>query len=166
MARNTYSAGKRQREQAKQRKKKDKAERRRSNMEGGGGDIPIASAEDIQAGAMITPEEAAAQAVDPTVHATPGGEEAAQRVHGVPVRLFVGGLNWRATEADLRAAFEKLGPVNDAIIVTDRDTGDSRGFGFVTMADRRDAAKAVKQLSGTELDGRTIVVKPATERRR
>lgn len=166
MARNTYSAGKRQREQLKARKKKDKAERRRSNKEKGGGEIPIASVDEIQGGAMLTVEETVAAATDPTGHTAPGGEEGVQRTHGVPVRLFVGGLNWRATEADLRAAFEKLGPVNDAIIVTDRDTGDSRGFGFVTMADRRDAAKAVKDLSGTELDGRTIVVKPATERRR
>lgn len=164
MARNTYSAGKRQREQAKQRKKKDKEERRRTLRDKGGGEIPIATVEEIQGGVMISAEEAAAQAVDTTSHAVPG--EDPTRGRSVPVRLFVGGLNWRATEADLRIAFEKLGVVNDAVIVTDRDTGDSRGFGFVTMADRKDAAKAVKELSGTEMDGRTIVVKPATERRR
>ncbi|MBL4686678.1 MAG: hypothetical protein JKY37_18925 [Nannocystaceae bacterium] len=164
MARNTYSAGKRQRERAKQLKKKDKEARRQQNRGRGDDDnIPIATVEELQGGVMISAEEAAAQGAG-LVSEPAEGE--ARRTGGVPVRLFVGGLNWRATEADLRALFEKLGPVNDAVIVTDRDTGDSRGFGFVTMADRRDASKAVKDLSGSEVDGRTIVVKPATERRR
>lgn len=163
MARNTYSAGKRQRERAKQLKKKEKEHRRQQNRGRGDDDIPIATVEELQGGAMISPEEAAAQGAGLVTEPVEGE---ARRTGGVPVRLFVGGLNWRATEADLRTLFEKLGPVNDAVIVTDRDTGDSRGFGFVTMADRRDASKAVKDLSGTEVDGRTIVVKPATERRR
>ena len=59
-----------------------------------------------------------------------------------------------------------FGKVSDAAVVTDRDTGKSRGFGFVTMADRKDAAKAIDEMNGAELDGRAIVVNMATERRR
>ena len=56
--------------------------------------------------------------------------------------------------------------VTEAIIVKDRDTGRSRGFGFVVMTDRKDASKAIDKLNGAELDGRNIVVNVATERSR
>ena len=58
-----------------------------------------------------------------------------------------------------------FGEVSDAVVIEDRDTGRSRGFGFVTMADRKDASKAIDAMDGSELDGRTIVVNVATERR-
>ena len=83
----------------------------------------------------------------------------------IPSRLFIGGLSWNTTADDLRAAFEKIGAVADAAVVTDRDTGKSRGFGFVTMADRRDASRAIDEMDGADLDGRNIVVNVATERR-
>ena len=57
-------------------------------------------------------------------------------------------------------------PVADAIVMRDRDTGKSRGFGFVTMESRKDAAKAVQTLNGAELDGSNLVVSVATERSR
>ena len=82
-------------------------------------------------------------------------------------RLFVGNLSWDTQEDDLIAAFEQDGRrVDNARIMTDRDTGKSRGFGFVTMADRRDASKAIEGMDGAELDGREIVVNVATERKR
>ncbi|MBK8262103.1 MAG: RNA-binding protein [Nannocystis sp.] len=84
----------------------------------------------------------------------------------MPSRLFVGGLSQSTSTLDLRTMFETFGPVDDAIVVTDRDMGESRGFGFVTMADRRDAAIATRELSGREVDGRTLVVRPATDRTR
>jgi RNA recognition motif-containing protein len=158
MARSNYSAGKRQREREKERKKKEKAERQRDRSTGGGGDIPIATADEIQGGSMMSVEE-----VMRSVH---GRNNDADRAHTIPSRLFVGGLNWRVTADQLRSTLEEFGPVTDVIIVTDRDTGDSRGFGFVTMADRKDAAEAIRKLDGKDLEGRTLVVRQATERQR
>ena len=60
----------------------------------------------------------------------------------------------------------EFGVVSDAVIVADRDTGKSRGFGFVTMENRKDATKAIDALHESELDGRIIVVNVATERSR
>jgi RNA recognition motif-containing protein len=84
----------------------------------------------------------------------------------IPARLFVGGLSHSTTDADLKAAFEEFGPVSDAVVVTDRDTGSSRGFGFVTMENRKDAPRAIAGLNDTVLDGRTIAVNVATDRQR
>jgi len=81
-------------------------------------------------------------------------------------KLFVGGISWNTSEAGLREAFEQYGEVVEATIVVDRDTGRSRGFGFVVFADDGDAIKAVESLNGTELDGRTIRVDEAHERSR
>jgi RNA recognition motif-containing protein len=159
MGRNTYSAGKRQREANKARKKRDKSDRRRRNREDDNdGEIRIVTADEIQGGDLRSPEE--------VVRAVLEGPAIPRSAPGIPCRLFVGGLSWGTSVDDLRKAFEKLGAVNDAVVVTDRDTGDSRGFGFVTMADRKDAAQAIRKLNGTELDGRTLVVKQATERTR
>jgi len=72
------------------------------------------------------------------------------------MKLFVGGLSWNTTREGLRAAFEAYGEVADAVVVMDRDTGRSRGFGFVTFANDEDATKALAGLNGATLDGRTI----------
>jgi RNA recognition motif-containing protein len=79
-------------------------------------------------------------------------------------KLFVGGLSWNTTSEQLKAAFEAIGPVTDAVVITDRETGRSRGFGFVTYANDADGDKALADLSGTMLDGRAIKVDAATER--
>ena len=79
-------------------------------------------------------------------------------------KLFVGSLSWDTTGAALEEAFKAYGEVEEAIIVKDRDSGQSRGFGFVTMANRKDAPKAIEALHDSELDGRRIVVNVATER--
>ena len=76
-------------------------------------------------------------------------------------KLFVGGLPYRTTGDELRDAFAQAGEVASASIVTDRETGRSRGFGFVEMANDADAATAVDKLNGSELDGRKIVVSEA-----
>ena len=80
-------------------------------------------------------------------------------------KLFVGGLALATTEESLRALFESCGEVVEAKVITDRETGRSRGFGFVTYADDDQARAAVEELSDTELDGRTIRVDLAQERR-
>lgn len=81
------------------------------------------------------------------------------------VKLFIGGLSFSTSSDRLREAFAAIGPVESANVVTDRDTGRSRGFGFVEMASAEDANAAVERLNGTNLDGRTIkveIAKPST----
>lgn len=80
------------------------------------------------------------------------------------MKLFVGGLSWDTTDASLRQAFEPWGEVADAKVVTDRETGRSRGFGFVTMADEASGKTAQAQMDGKTLDGRTIKVDAAQAR--
>ena len=63
-------------------------------------------------------------------------------------RLFVGGLAWATDDDGLRAAFEQFGEVTDAKVITDRDSGRSRGFGFVTFRDGRDAEDAARDMHG------------------
>ena len=157
MARNNYSAGKRQRERERERKKREKAQRRAENR-AGAGDIPTATVDELQGGNLMS--------IDEVMRTMQGGvPDEEKETRKIPSRLFVGGLDWRVTGDQLRATFEKIGPVSDAIVVLDRDTGDSRGFGFVTMSDHKDAAEVIKKLDGTELEGRTLVVRQAEERR-
>jgi RNA recognition motif-containing protein len=79
-------------------------------------------------------------------------------------KLFVGGLSWDTSDQSLRAAFERYGDVTDAKVITDRDSGRSRGFGFVTLAEASAATEAMSQMDGADLDGRTIRVNEANER--
>ncbi|HNT27042.1 MAG TPA: RNA-binding protein [bacterium] len=74
------------------------------------------------------------------------------------VQIYVGNLPFSATEGDLRSAFEKFGAVSSAKIVTDRDTGRAKGFGFVEMADQAAADKAISSLDGADMGGRNIKV--------
>lgn len=74
------------------------------------------------------------------------------------VQIYVGNLPFSATEGDLRSAFEKFGAVSSAKIVTDRDTGRAKGFGFVEMADQAAADKAISSLDGSDMGGRNIKV--------
>lgn len=78
------------------------------------------------------------------------------------MKIFVARLDFNTESEDLREVFEEFGQVDDANVVMDRDTGRSRGFGFVEMPDDEAAQKAIDELDGTELDRRTIVVKKAT----
>ena len=81
-------------------------------------------------------------------------------------RLFCGGLAWATSTEDLQEAFEAFGEVTDAKVVSDRETGRSRGFGFVTFATDEAAASARDQMDGASLGGRTIRVDVAQERER
>ena len=78
-------------------------------------------------------------------------------------KLYVGNLPWRATEAGLKEVFGSFGKVLSVSIVTDRDTGRSRGFGFVEMDDA-DMTKALEGANGREIDGRQLRVSEARER--
>ena len=81
-------------------------------------------------------------------------------------KLFVGGLSWDTTSAELQTAFAACGDVVEAKVVTDRDSGRSRGFGFVTYQDASSATRAVEELNGSTLDGRSIRVDLANDRPR
>jgi cold-inducible RNA-binding protein len=72
--------------------------------------------------------------------------------------LFVGSLAYATTDDTLKAHFEQIGPVESARVITDRETGRSKGFGFVEYQNDADNQKAVDQLDGKDLDGRTINV--------
>ena len=76
-------------------------------------------------------------------------------------KLFVGGLAFSTSDARLREVFSQAGSVESASVVTDRDTGQSRGFGFVEMATAEDAAEAIKKFNGQTVDGRTLKVEAA-----
>jgi RNA recognition motif-containing protein len=75
--------------------------------------------------------------------------------------IFVGNLDFGATEDSLRSLFERFGAVDRVHIVTDRDTGRSRGFAFVEMSDAGEAERAIAGLNGTNLGGRTLNVNEA-----
>lgn len=81
-------------------------------------------------------------------------------------KLFVGSLSWGTTESDLENAFGRFGEISEIKIITDRDTGRSRGFGFVTFADAAAADSAMEEMNGVSLDGRTITVNEARDRNR
>lgn len=79
-------------------------------------------------------------------------------------KLYVGNLSFRVTSEDLQEYFGAAGAVESANVVFDRETGRSRGFGFVEMASEDDANNAIAQFNGTEYDGRNIVVNEARPR--
>src|SRR5260370_11682789 len=80
------------------------------------------------------------------------------------MRLYVGGLPYQTTEQDLIDLFSQGGEVASATVITDRDTGRSKGFGFVEMNNEQEARSAIDRLNGTILGERTIVVNEARER--
>ncbi|RIB08126.1 hypothetical protein C2G38_2022237 [Gigaspora rosea] len=80
------------------------------------------------------------------------------------VKLFVGGLSWGTDDYTLRNRFEEYGNVEDAVVICDRDTGRSRGFGFVTFSSNEEAECAIQNMNEQEFDGRTVKVDRASER--
>ncbi|MGA7761135.1 MAG: RNA-binding protein [Candidatus Binataceae bacterium] len=81
----------------------------------------------------------------------------------MPAKLYVGNLAFSVTNEDLEALFGQIGKVDNVAVVTDKFSGQSRGFGFVQMADSNEAARAISELNGTELKGRSIKVNEARE---
>ena len=79
-------------------------------------------------------------------------------------RLYVGNLSFRTTSDELREVFSQAGEVENATVVEDRDTGRSRGFGFVEMATAEGAAAAIEQFNGKDLGGRNLTVNEARPR--
>ncbi len=85
------------------------------------------------------------------------------------MNIFVAGLSYQINDADLKELFEEYGTISSAKIITDRDTGRSKGYGFVEMEDDSEGQRAIEELNGAEYDGRTLsvsVARPRTERPR
>ncbi len=80
------------------------------------------------------------------------------------MRIYVGNLSYEVTDDKLNAMFTEYGPVDSATVIIDRDTGRSKGFGFVEMSDLNQAQTALSGLDGTDLDGRSITVNEARPR--
>lgn len=81
-------------------------------------------------------------------------------------KVFVGNLSWNTREEDLLQVFGQFGEVLEAKVISDRETGRSRGFAFITFAEDQDANSAISSMDGTELDGRPLRVNEAQERSR
>jgi RNA recognition motif-containing protein len=95
----------------------------------------------------------------------PGELPGSERERDQVKKIYVGNLPWGASEADLRDFFSTVGEVHSVAVITDRETGRSRGFGFVEMDDG-DADKAINQLNGRDMGGRPLRVNEAQDRRR
>ncbi|OGY85252.1 MAG: hypothetical protein A3F54_00080 [Candidatus Kerfeldbacteria bacterium RIFCSPHIGHO2_12_FULL_48_17] len=81
-------------------------------------------------------------------------------------KLFVGNLDWNATEDDLRTLFAPIGEIEEAVIIKDRMSGRSKGFAFVTYVNDADGDTAIQQLNGQEMNQRKIVVNEARPQKR
>ncbi|RKF61603.1 Glycine-rich RNA-binding protein 4, mitochondrial [Golovinomyces cichoracearum] len=79
-------------------------------------------------------------------------------------KLYVSGFSWRVDEQSLRERFEQIGPVEEVTVMRDRDTGQSRGFGFVRYKNEEDAERAIVEINFTRFDMNRIRVKSATQR--
>lgn len=80
------------------------------------------------------------------------------------MKLFVGNLSFQTTSSQLEDLFSQAGTVQSATLITDRETGRSRGFGFVEMASREEGEQAIRQFNGMEVDGRNLTVNEARPR--
>jgi len=80
------------------------------------------------------------------------------------MRLYAGNLSYKMTEAELQQAFAVFGKVDSVTIITDKRTGNSKGFGFVEMPNKAEAEKAIRELNGKDVGGRAIVVNEARPR--
>ncbi|WP_321287551.1 RNA-binding protein [uncultured Sunxiuqinia sp.] len=82
------------------------------------------------------------------------------------MNIFVGNLNYAITEDDMREIFEEYGELSSVKLITDKFTGRSKGFGFVEMPDADEAKKAIEELNGAEVEGRSMVVNESIEKKR
>ncbi|MFO0695960.1 MAG: RNA-binding protein [Polyangiales bacterium] len=151
-----FGTGKRQREAEQTKKRQEKEQRRLAKRDRRPAEIEIVSADEIQ-GNLPSIEEAMAALENPG--------QVQRSAASIPARLFVGGVADDVSEQALRAVFEQYGNVAEVVIMKDRVTRAPRGFGFVTMADRRDATRAIENLDGSEFHGRRLAVNVATDRR-
>lgn len=153
-----FSGGKRSREANRDLKKKQKEERLRRNRE-----LRAQGIDPDMEDPSVLPEGEPLPEVkleDVVIGVAPQS----RRVDFGPTKLFVGGLGPDTTEADLRAFFAKFGEVVEAVIIPNRSTGQSRGFGFVSYPTAALADAAIKGANGVELDGHPLKVNRAEAR--
>ncbi len=154
-----YTGGKRNREASRDLRKKEKEDRLRRNRE--------LRARGIDPDMQDSPVELAESAPLPEVKLEDvviGVASRPRRGDFGPTKLFVGGLSSDTTTEDLRASFSKFGEIIDVIVIADRATSQSRGFGFVTYSSSTVAETAIKEMNGVELDGRILKVNRAETR--
>jgi RNA recognition motif-containing protein len=153
-----YTGGKRNREASRDLRKKEKEDRLRRNRD--------LRARGIDPDVLDSPE-LAENAPLPEVKLEDviiGVASRPRRGDFGPTKLFVGGLSSDTTTEDLRASFAKFGDIVDVVVIADRATSQSRGFGFVTYSSSTVAETAIKEMNGVELDGRTLKVNRAETR--
>ena len=153
-----FSGGKRNREAARDLKRKQKDERLRRNREMRARGISPDGTD-----LSDLPAEAALPEVsleDVVISVAP----ASRRADFGPTKLFVGGLGASMTAADLRTFFSRFGELVDAVVVPNRSTGQSRGFGFVSYQNAAAADAAIKEMDGVEVDGHPLKVNKAETR--
>jgi RNA recognition motif-containing protein len=148
---------KRAREDKRNQKARDKEQRRQEkrNAPSTGGP-QIVSAADIIGNV---------RSIDEVMHSLQGPSRVQPNTAAIPTKLLVSNLNDVTTTAGLRAHFERYGAITEAAVITDRATGVSRNFGFVTMADRKDAMAVISALHNSQLDGNSIVVNLPADKR-
>jgi RNA recognition motif-containing protein len=153
-----FSGGKRNREATRDLKKRQKAERLRRNreMRASGVDPDLAEPPTLPEGAPLTE----VKLEDVVISVAPKS----RRADFGPTKLFVGGLSPATTAADLRAFFSRFGELVDVVVVANRSTGQSRGFGFVSYQSSAAADEAIKEMNGIELDGQVLRVNRADTR--
>lgn len=147
---------KRAREDKRDQRRRDKEQRRRDKRHQGRGGPELTTVEAI-VGNLRSIEE--------VMRELEGGVRIERSAPSLPAKLFVGSLSDGTKSAQLRAHFEPHAAITEAVVITDRDSGRSRNFGFVVLTDRKDAARVINTLHHSELDGSRIVVNVATERR-
>jgi RNA recognition motif-containing protein len=147
-----FSGGKRQREATRDRQKKEKAQRLARNR--------ALRAQGIDPMLEAAPEALPEVKLEDVVISVPSRA----RRNAFPMKLFVGGLGSDVAVDTLRSAFERFGPIEDAVVILDRATGRSRGFGFVTFSNAADAQEAIKQMNGAQLQNGTLTVNNADSR--
>ena len=147
---------KRAREDKRDQKQREKDQRRRDKR------LSPSSGPQITTAAEIIGN---VRSIEEVMRSLQGDVRVERSAPPLPTKLFVGSLSDNTKSAGLRAHFEPFGVIAEAVVITDRDTGATRNFGFVTMADRKDAPGAISALHQSELDGHRIVVNVATERR-
>jgi RNA recognition motif-containing protein len=154
-----FSGGKRNREASRDLKKRQKEERLRRNR-----DLRARGIDPDMMDPAAAPEGAAALPEVKLEDIVIGVAPQSRRANFGPTKLFVGGLGPQTTSADLRSFFGKYGEVVDAMVVANRSTGQSRGFGFVSYGSSAAAEEAIKATNGAELDGHPLKVNRAEAR--
>jgi len=91
-------------------------------------------------------------------------EVSGTKEESMSMKLYVGNLSYRTSDSELQNLFSQAGQVQSAILITDRETGRSRGFGFVEMASREEGERAIREFNGKEVNGRTLTVNEARPR--